>query len=44
MGVRAARMLLDRIETEPGGEGRKVLLEPWLVVRESTAPAKRPST
>ena len=42
MGVRAARMLLDRIETEPGGEGRKVLLEPWLVVRESTAPAKRP--
>ena len=44
MGVRAARMLFDRIETEPGGEGRKVLLEPWLVVRESTAPAKRPST
>ena len=44
MGVRAARMLFDRIETEPGGEGRKVLLEPWLVVRESTALAKRPST
>ena len=44
MGVRAARMLLDRIETEPGGEGRKVLLEPWLVVKEFTAPAKRPST
>jgi DNA-binding LacI/PurR family transcriptional regulator len=44
MGVRAARMLLDRIETEPGGESRKLLLEPWLVVRESTAPAKGPST
>ncbi len=44
MGVRAARMLLDRMETEPGGESRKLLLEPWLVVRESTAPAKGPST
>lgn len=44
MGVRAARILFDRIETEPGGEGRKVLMEQWLVVRESTAPAKRPST
>ena len=44
MGVKAARMLLDRIETELGAESRKLLLEPWLVVRESTAPAKRPST
>jgi DNA-binding LacI/PurR family transcriptional regulator len=40
MGVRAAKMLLDRIETGPGEESRKVLLEPWLVVRESTAPAR----
>jgi LacI family transcriptional regulator len=44
MGVRAAEMLLDRIETGPGEESRKVLLEPWLVVRESTAPAKERST
>jgi DNA-binding LacI/PurR family transcriptional regulator len=39
MGVRAARMLLDRIEVGPDEESRKVLLEPWLVVRESTARA-----
>ncbi len=38
MGVRAAKMLLDRIEAGSEGESRKVLLEPWLVVRGSTAP------
>ena len=38
MGVRAARMLLDRIEDGPDERSsRKVLLEPWLVVRGSTA-------
>ena len=44
MGVKAAKMLLDRIETGPDGESRKVLLEPWLVVRESTGPATGRST
>lgn len=45
MGVRAARMLLDRIEAgSGGGESRKVLLEPWLVVRKSTAPVGERST
>ena len=44
MGVRAAEMLLDRIETGPDEESRKVLLEPWLVVRESTGPATGRST
>jgi DNA-binding LacI/PurR family transcriptional regulator len=37
MGVRAARLLLDRIEAGPGVESRKVLLQPWLIARESTA-------
>ncbi len=37
MGVRAAKLLLDRIEAGPGAESRKVLLEPWLIARESTA-------
>ena len=37
MGVRAAKLLLDRIEAGPGAENRKVLLEPWLIARESTA-------
>ena len=39
MGVRAARMLLEGIEDGPDEESRRVLLEPWLVVRESTARA-----
>lgn len=38
MGVRAAEMLLDRIEDGSEQEPEKVLLEPWLIVRESTAP------
>lgn len=38
MGVRAAQMLLDGIEVEDEQEPERVLLEPWLVVRESTAP------
>ncbi len=37
MGVEAAKLLLDRIEGERDGRTRRVLLEPWLVVRESTA-------
>jgi DNA-binding LacI/PurR family transcriptional regulator len=37
MGVRAAKLLLDRIEAGPGAESRKVLLEPRLIARESTA-------
>ena len=44
MGVKAAEMLLDRIETGPDEGSRKVLLDPWLVVRKSTAPAKGRST
>lgn len=44
MGVMAAEMLLDRIEAGQDEESRKVLLEPWLVVRKSTAPAKERST
>ena len=43
MGVRAARMLLDRIEDGPDERSsRKVLLEPWLVVRGSTARRRGP--
>lgn len=38
MGVEAVGLLLDRIEGEQDGRTRRVLLEPWLVVRESTAP------
>ena len=38
MGVEAVRLLLDRIEGERHGGARRVLLEPWLVIRESTAP------
>jgi len=38
MGVEAVKLLLDRIEGEQDGRTRRVLLEPWLVVRESTAP------
>ncbi|MDQ4128345.1 MAG: LacI family transcriptional regulator [Actinomycetota bacterium] len=41
MGVEAARLLLDRIEGEQDGRTRRVLLEPWLVVRGSTAPPGR---
>jgi LacI family transcriptional regulator len=37
MGVRAMRLLLDRIEGILNGNASKVLLEPWLVVRRSTA-------
>ena len=37
MGVEAAKLLLDRIEGEQDGRTRRVLLEPWLVVRGSTA-------
>ena len=37
MGVRAAKLLLDRIEGGDGTAPRRVLLEPWLEVRESTA-------
>jgi LacI family transcriptional regulator len=36
MGVRAAELLLDRIENG-GGETSRLLLRPWLEVRESTA-------
>jgi LacI family transcriptional regulator len=36
MGVRAAKLLLDRIENG-GGETSRLLLEPWLEVRGSTA-------
>ena len=36
MGVRAAELLLDRIENR-GGETSRLLLRPWLEVRESTA-------
>lgn len=39
MGVRASRMLLDRIENGPDERSRRDLLEPWLVVRGSTARA-----
>jgi DNA-binding LacI/PurR family transcriptional regulator len=38
MGVRAVRALLDRIEGNMDGNAGKVLLEPWMVVRRSTAP------
>lgn len=38
MGVRAAELLLDRIEGGSEVRGKRVLLEPWLAVRESTAP------
>jgi LacI family transcriptional regulator len=38
MGVEAVKLLLDRIEGEQEGRTRRVPLEPWLVVRESTAP------
>lgn len=38
MGVRTMRLLLDRIEGNSDGNARRVLLEPWLVVRKSTAP------
>ena len=38
MGVEAAKLLLDRIEGGRDGRTRRVLLEPWLVVRGSTAP------
>ena len=38
MGVRTMRLLLDRIDGDSDGNARRVLLEPWLVVRESTAP------
>lgn len=38
MGVEAVKLLLDRIEGEQEGHTRRVPLEPWLVVRESTAP------
>lgn len=37
MGVRAMRLLLDRIEGGKDGETKRVLLRPWLVTRESTA-------
>jgi len=37
MGVRAMRLLLDRIEGNPGENAIKILMEPWLVVRGSTA-------
>ena len=37
MGVRAAGLLLDRIEGVPEAPARSVLLEPWLVVRGSVA-------
>jgi hypothetical protein len=33
-----------RIQTRLEGESRTVLLEPWLVIRESTAPATERST
>jgi LacI family transcriptional regulator len=36
MGVRAAKLLLDRIENG-GGETSRLLLQPWLEVRGSTA-------
>jgi LacI family transcriptional regulator len=47
MGGKAMRMLLDRIEGNSDENATKVLLEPWLVVRGSTAPpideaSKRP--
>jgi LacI family transcriptional regulator len=38
MGVEAVELLLDRIEGEQDGRTRRVPLEPWLVVRESTTP------
>lgn len=36
MGVRAARLLLDRVEGGAGDGVRRLLLEPWLEVRRST--------
>ena len=40
MGVRAARMLLDRIENGSDDRSKKDLLEPWLMVRGSTSRAE----
>jgi len=39
IGARATRIVLDRIDGRAGGEPTQVVLEPSLVVRESTAPA-----
>lgn len=41
MGVEAVRMLLDRIEGDEKGTPGKQFMEPWLVVRKSTAPPAR---
>jgi LacI family transcriptional regulator len=38
MGVGAIQLLLDRIEGNPDRKASKLLLEPWLIVRESTSP------
>lgn len=38
MGVKAMRLLLERIDEGPDGIPKRVLLEPRLVVRRSTAP------
>jgi len=43
MGLEAGRLLLALLRGEPGAEDRRVLMEPELVVRASTAaPARRP--
>ncbi len=38
MGVEAAQILLNKVGGDPDGTPAQVLLEPSLVVRESTAP------
>lgn len=37
LGYGAGEMLLDRIEGVAGDDARTLMLDPWIVVRESTA-------